>query len=235
MTSNSIDKTKLKGLVIAIDGPAGSGKSTTAKILAEKLGYVYLDTGAMYRALTLAAIRQNTAPSNAVKLAEMARALPLKFVPFEGKNKVFIGDEEVTSQIRTPDITRNVSEISAHPEVRKAMVEKQKAIGKNGSIVAEGRDTTTVVFPDADIKIYMDASVEERARRRVLDLEAMGIETSLDEQIKEINRRDGLDSNRAHSPLRQAIDAVVVDTTRLTIEGEVKRILDLVYELVNEK
>jgi cytidylate kinase len=235
MNPNDIDKNKLKGLVIAIDGPAGSGKSTTAKILAEKLGYVYLDTGAMYRALTLEALRNNVAPSNVAKLTEMARALPLRFAPIDGVNRVFIGDEDVTTQIRNPETTRIVSEISAHREVRLAMVEKQKAMGKNGSIVAEGRDTTTVVFPDADIKIYMDASVEERARRRVLDMKAMGIETTIAEQITEINRRDGLDSNRAHSPLRQAIDAVVVDTTRLTIDGEVNRILQLVHETVRDQ
>ncbi|HEX2897369.1 MAG TPA: (d)CMP kinase, partial [candidate division Zixibacteria bacterium] len=201
----------------------------------ERLGYVYLDTGAMYRALTYAASKKNIAPSDAKSLAELARSMPLRFDPSEGQNRVFIGDEDVTKAIRTPEITRVVSEISAHPEVRKAMVEKQKAIGKNGSIVAEGRDTTTVVFPEADVKIYMNATVEERARRRVLDMTAMGVNTSIEEQIKEINRRDGLDSNRKHSPLKQARDAVVVDTTDLTIDGEVNRILELLYELVNEK
>ncbi|MGH8014913.1 MAG: (d)CMP kinase, partial [Candidatus Zixiibacteriota bacterium] len=134
-----------------------------------------------------------------------------------------------------PEITRLVSEISAHAEVRKAMVEKQKSIGKNGSIVAEGRDTTTVVFPDADLKIYMDATVQERARRRVLDMKAMGIETTFEEQVREISRRDGMDSGRAHSPLKRAPDAIVVDTTNMTIEGQVERILDSLYELVNER
>ena len=235
MTLKSIDRNKLKGKIIAIDGPAGSGKSTTAKLVAERLGYVYLDTGAMYRALTYEAIKRNIGPSDSSALSAIARALPLRFEPSDGKNKVFIGTEEVTKQIRTPEITRLVSEISAHADVRKAMVEKQKAIGKNGSIVAEGRDTTTVVFPYADLKIYMDASVTERARRRVLDMKAMGIDTSIKEQVNEINRRDGLDSGRSHSPLKRADDAVVIDTTNLTIEDQVNRVIELLYELVNAK
>lgn len=235
MPLKSIDRNKLKGKIIAIDGPAGSGKSTTAKLVAERLGYVYLDTGAMYRALTYAAQKKDIAPSDRKGLAELAHRLPLRFEPSDGQNKVFIGNEDVTKQIRTPQITRMVSEVAAHAEVRKAMVKKQKAIGQNGSIVAEGRDTTTVVFPYADLKIYMDASVTERARRRVLDMKAMGVNTSIEEQVREINRRDGLDSGRAHSPLKRADDAVVIDTTNLTIEDEVNRVIELLYKLVNAK
>jgi len=235
MPSKSNDRSQLQGKIIAIDGPAGSGKSTTARILAERLGYVYLDTGAMYRALTYAASKKNIAPSNSEALAVLARQLPLRFESTAGQNKVFIDNEDVTKLIRSPEITRIVSEVAAHAEVRQAMVEKQKAIGKNGSIVAEGRDTTTVVFPNADIKIYMDASVKERARRRVLDMSAMGVNTTIEEQENEINRRDGLDSRRQHSPLKRADDAVVVDTTNLTIEDQVNRILELLNELVNEK
>lgn len=221
--------------MIAIDGPAGSGKSTTAKIIAEKLGFVYLDTGAMYRALTYWSFQKNVEPSNAGKLAELAREIPLRFDASTGVNRVYVGDEDVTKKIRTPEITRAVSEISAHADVRRAMVEKQIAIGKNGSIVAEGRDTTTVVFPDADVKVFMDASVEERARRRVLDMNEMGIKTSQGEQVKEIMRRDKLDSERAHSPLKMADDAAVVDTTNITIEEQVEKIIQLLYELVNEQ
>ena len=235
MTQGSIDINKLKGKIIAIDGPAGSGKSTTAKLVAERLGYVYLDTGAMYRALTYEAIKRIIPPSDSSALSAMAQAMPLRFEPSIGKNRVFIGAEEVTSQIRTPEITRLVSEISAHKDVRQAMVEKQKTIGKNGSIVAEGRDTTTVVFPYADLKIYMDATVTERARRRVLDMTGMGIKTTIEGQVSEINRRDGLDSGRKHSPLKRADDAVVIDTTNLTIEDQVSRVIELLYELVNAK
>jgi len=233
MSGVKIDKDKIKGMIIAIDGPAGSGKSTTAKILAEKLGFVYLDTGAMYRALTLMVQKENAAPSDSQKLAEMARNLPLRFDPTNGQNRVFVGDRDVTKAVRTPEITQMVSEVSAHLEVRKAMVEKQKAIGKNGSIVAEGRDTTTVVFPGADLKIYMDATIEERAHRRVIDMTGMGVNTTIEVQIREINRRDGLDSGREHSPLKRAADARVVDTTNLTIEGQVDKILEYLLESVS--
>jgi cytidylate kinase len=235
MPPASIDKRKLKGKIIAIDGPAGSGKSTTAKILAEKLGFVYLDTGAMYRALTYLAQKRKVLPSDSGNLARLAREIPLRFDASTGINKVYIGDEDITKLIRSPEITRTVSEISAHIEVRRAMVEKQKVIGKNGSIVAEGRDTTTVVFPDADVKVFMDATVNERARRRVLDMQAMGIDTTQAEQEKEIMRRDELDSRRAHSPLKKAADAAVVDTTDITINQQVEKILKLLYELVNEQ
>ncbi len=216
-----------RGRVIAIDGPAGSGKSTTAKIVAERLGYTYLDTGAMYRALTYYALENKINPADEKELAEIAEQLPLEFRRIDGGNQVFLNGQDISSQIRTPEVTKNVSEISAHLLVRQAMVAKQKEFGKNGSIVAEGRDTTTVVFPDADLKIYMDASVKERAKRRLLDLSNMGIESDLSEQEQDINRRDKFDSGREHSPLTKAEDAVVIDTTNLTIEKQVDRIVEL--------
>ena len=216
-----------RGKVIAIDGPAGSGKSTTAKIVAERLGYTYLDTGAMYRALTYYALENKINPADEKELAEIAEQLPLEFRPKDGGNLVFLNGQDISSEIRTPEVTKNVSEISAHLLVRRAMVAKQKEFGKNGSIVAEGRDTTTVVFPDADLKIYMDASVKERAKRRLLDLSNMGIESDLSEQEQDINRRDKFDSGREHSPLTIAEDAVVIDTTNLTIEKQVDRIVEL--------
>lgn len=216
-----------RGKIIAIDGPAGSGKSTTAKIVAERLGYTYLDTGAMYRALTYYALENKINPADEKELAEIAEQLPLEFRRIDGGNQVFLNGQDISSQIRTPEVTKNVSEISAHLLVRQAMVAKQKEFGKNGSIVAEGRDTTTVVFPDADLKIYMDASVKERAKRRLLDLSNMGIESDLSEQEQDINRRDKFDSGRQHSPLTIAEDAVVIDTTNLTIEKQVDRIVEL--------
>jgi len=216
-----------RGKIIAIDGPAGSGKSTTAKIVAERLGYTYLDTGAMYRALTYYALENKINPADEKELAEIAEQLPLEFRRIDGGNQVFLNGQDISSQIRTPEVTKNVSEISAHLLVRQAMVAKQKEFGKNGSIVAEGRDTTTVVFPDADLKIYMDASVKERAKRRLLDLSNMGIESDLSEQEQDINRRDKFDSGREHSPLTIAEDAVVIDTTNLTIEKQVDRIVEL--------
>ena len=216
-----------RGKVIAIDGPAGSGKSTTAKIVAERLGYTYLDTGAMYRALTYYALENKINPADEKELAEIAEQLPLEFRRIDGGNLVFLNGQDISKEIRTPEVTKNVSEISAHLLVRRAMVAKQKEFGKNGSIVAEGRDTTTVVFPDADLKIYMDASVKERAKRRLLDLSNMGIESDLSEQEQDINRRDKFDSGREHSPLTIAEDAVVIDTTNLTIEKQVDRIVEL--------
>ena len=216
-----------RGKVIAIDGPAGSGKSTTAKIVAERLGYTYLDTGAMYRALTYYALANKINPADEKELAEIAEQLPLEFRRIDGGNLVFLNGQDISKEIRTPEVTKNVSEISAHLLVRRAMVAKHKEFGKNGSIVAEGRDTTTVVFPDADLKIYMDASVKERAKRRLLDLSNMGIESDLSEQEQDINRRDKFDSQRQHSPLTIAEDAVVIDTTNLTIEKQVERIVEL--------
>jgi len=216
-----------RGKVIAIDGPAGSGKSTTAKIVAERLGYTYLDTGAMYRALTYYALENKINPADEKKLAEIAEQLPLEFRRKDGGNLVYLNGQDISSEIRTPEVTKNVSEVSAHLLVRKAMVAKQKEFGMNGSIVAEGRDTTTVVFPDADLKIYMDASVTERARRRLLDLSNMGIESDLGAQEQDICRRDEYDSGREHSPLTRAKDAEVIDTTNLTIEEQVDRIVEL--------
>ncbi len=223
---------RLKGKIIAIDGPAGSGKSTTAKILADRLGYIYLDTGAMYRALTYFALRSNILPSDGPRLAAVAEKVPIEFKTDDGAQRVLINGEDVTVQIRTPQVTRHVSEVSAHKDVRKAMVTKQRDMGKKGSIVAEGRDTTTVVFPNADIKIYLSASVRERASRRLLDLTKMGVSTSLEEQEAEIKRRDGLDSNREHSPLKKAPGAFTVDTTDMTIEGQVEFIISLIRQVL---
>lgn len=228
MTAYKLNLSRLKGKVIAIDGPAGSGKSTTAKLLAERLGYLYLDTGAMYRALTYFAMDNNVALSDGNKLAALSETLPIELIEMEGVTEVLINGQNVTSEIRTPEVTRGVSEVSAHAGVRKAMVEKQRAIGKKGSIVAEGRDTTTVVFPGADLKVFLDASIETRARRRLLELSRAGISTSLEELQEEIGRRDSYDSGREHSPLVRAKDAIVVDTSSLTIEQQVEHILSLV-------
>jgi cytidylate kinase len=228
MNGYKLNLSRFKGKIIAIDGPAGSGKSTTARILADRLGYLYLDTGAMYRALTHFALTNNVALSDGNKLAALSETLPIELVEMEGVTEVLINGQNVTSEIRSPEVTRGVSEVSAHAGVRKAMVEKQRSIGKNGSIVAEGRDTTTIVFPEADLKVFLEASIETRARRRLLELARSGISTSLEEQQDEIRRRDSYDSERKHSPLVRAKDAVVVDTSSLTIEEQVEQILTLV-------
>ena len=227
MSEPRINLTRLKNRVIAIDGPAGSGKSTTARLLAAKLGYSYLDTGAMYRALTHFALSKGIAPSDGPKLEALAENLSIEFRTEKNVNHVFINGAEVTDAIRTPEVTASVSEVSAHQGVRKAMVAKQKEIGKKGSIVAEGRDTTTVVFSDADIKVYMEASIRQRAQRRLIDLARMGVATTLEEQMAEIQRRDDYDSGRKHSPLTRAKDSYTIDTTNLTIEEQVERIIVL--------
>jgi len=223
---------RLKGKIIALDGPAGSGKSTTAKLLAQSLGYIYLDTGAMYRALTYFALEIGVPPADEVKLTTLAKNVSIEFKTEDDQNKIYINGEDVTTTIRTPEVTRAVSEVSAHKGVREAIVAQQKEIGKNGNIVAEGRDTTTVVFPHADLKIYLDASVEIRAQRRLLDMGKLGVSTTFEEQIEDIKRRDDFDSNRLHSPLQRAKDAYFVDTSNMTIEEQVEWIINLIKKIV---
>ena len=221
---------KLKGKIIAIDGPAGSGKSTTAKIIADRLGYTYLDTGAMYRALTYYALKNNINPSDGEGLANVMTGLTINFENKNDSQHVFLGDEDITTAIRTPEVTRQVSEVSAHKKIREVMVEKQKELGNKGSIVAEGRDTTTVVFTNAHLKIYLRASIEERAQRRLIDLTKMGVTTSLKEIQDDIERRDNYDSNREHSPLTIAPDAIVIDTSNLSIEDQVEKIISMAID-----
>lgn len=227
MTAQKYNLPRFEGKVIAIDGPAGSGKSTTSKILAARLGYRYLDTGAMYRALTWFAAQNGVDPSDGDKLAVLAGSVAIEFVTHEDVNRVFINGKEVTDEIRSPMVTQHVSEVSAHLGVRQAMAQKQREMGAKGEIVAEGRDTTTVVFPDADVKVYLECNVETRAQRRLIDMARLGVSTTLEEQIAEIERRDKLDSEREHSPLRRALDAYLVDTTNATIEEQVERVLTL--------
>jgi cytidylate kinase len=232
MGSQQYKLSKFRGKVIAIDGPAGSGKSTTARIIAARLGYQYLDTGAMYRALTWFAIQNGVAPSDSARLAVLARSVAIAFETREDINRVSINGRDVTDEIRGPMVTELVSEVSAHPGVRLAMVEKQRELGAHGEIVAEGRDTTTVVFPEADVKVYLDCNVNTRAQRRLIDMARLGVSTTLSEQTAEIERRDKLDSERKHSPLTKAKDAYLVDTTNTTIEEQVERVLSLLKSVL---
>ena len=232
MTQPRINLSKYRGKIIAIDGPAGSGKSTPARLLADRLGFTYVDTGAMYRALTWFALENGIEPSAGDKLTAVSRKVPLELRNDNEHNLVFINGVDVTELIRTPEVTLHVSEVSAHKGVREAMVERQRELARDGSVVVEGRDTTTVVFPTADIKIYLDASVDERARRRLLDMARLGVTTTLEEQEADIQRRDKLDSERAHAPLRKAPGAFVVDTSNMTIEAQVEHILSLLKSVV---
>jgi cytidylate kinase len=215
--------------IIAIDGPAGSGKSTTARLVAKKLGFVYLDTGAMYRAITFKALENGVDVNDENELEELAKNSVITFDIKDGINRIWLDGKDVTEKIREPQVDKNVSYVSMHKKVRKVLVEKQKKMGKETDLVAEGRDTTTVVFPHA-FKVYLDANLEERAKRRFLELKEKGIKTTLEEQMAEISRRDKLDSEREASPLLQDKDAVVVDTSHLTIEQQVDRVIQLFKE-----
>lgn len=208
-------------LIIAIDGPAGSGKSTTARLLAKRLGYMYLDTGAFYRALTLKVLDAGVLPEDSASILQLAEKMKIEMQPLEDKNRVLLDGREVTQMIREPAVTNAVAPIAANPQVRAIMVEKQRAIGRNGGVVMEGRDIGTVVFPDADLKIFMQASLDERARRRQEELAAMGIVRDGEILKEEIARRDQNDSTRMVAPLIRAADAILLDTTNLTIEQQV--------------
>ncbi|MCC6627893.1 MAG: (d)CMP kinase [Chloroflexi bacterium] len=210
---------------MVIDGPAGAGKSTVGAALAVQLGYRFFDTGLLYRAVTLAALRQGVSPTDAARLATLAGALDLTFetpTVVDGRPvTVRLAGEDVTWALRQPAVNAQVSVVSAHAAVRQALLDQQRAIARCGGIVMVGRDIGTTVLPEADVKIYLDASVAERAARRVRERQARGETTTLASERANVVERDALDSQRAASPLRVAADAVRVDTDGLTIEGVV--------------
>lgn len=203
-----------KGLTVTIDGPSGAGKSTAAKGLAQRLGYVYIDTGAMYRAVTLEARERASGFDDEEGLYQWASSLKIVFSDREGETHIFCNGRDVTEKIRSPEISLLASEISKRKGVREALVTMQREMGEGGSVVLEGRDTGTVVFPHADIKFYLDADARERAGRRFDELAKKGVEVSFDETLREVIERDRNDMNRALSPLRKAEDAVLIDSTR---------------------
>jgi cytidylate kinase len=215
-----------KGLVIAIDGPSGAGKSTAGRILARRLGYVFLDTGAMYRALALLALRRSVPLDAGKDLARLARNARIQLGP--AGETVALDDEDVTAAIRSREVSAAASKVSVHPPVRREMVARQREMGKGGGVVLDGRDIGTAVFPDADVKFYVDADPAQRARRRHEELAAAGIESDLRAIEEEIRHRDHADATRTDSPLRRAADAVHVDTTGLPPERVVERMLQVV-------
>lgn len=212
---------------IAIDGPASAGKSTVAKILAKKMNYIYCDTGAMYRALTLAALRQNADISSEIELTKILAEIEISFKQMVDGQHVFLNGEDVTQEIRLPEVTNSVSEVSSFKKVRAELVSRQRKFSDSDSIVMDGRDIGTVVLPEADLKIFLVASVEERAQRRYDENTKNGINTPFDVLKKEIEDRDTYDSTRKESPLVQAEDAILVDTTGLNIDQVVQKIEDL--------
>ncbi len=200
----------VRPVVIAIDGPAGAGKSTVAKALAQRLGFFLLDTGAIYRAVALSAARAGVAFSDGARLGGVAREMALRF---DEAGRVWLGDEDVSTAIRTPDMSQGASTVSAHPAVRDALLELQRRLAEKGRCVVEGRDIGTVVLPWAPVKIFLTASDEVRARRRYDELKAKGADVSFEETLRDLRERDHRDSTRAVAPLKQADDAVPMDTS----------------------
>ncbi len=216
---------KVEGLIVAIDGPSAAGKSTLAKRLARDLGYTYLDTGAMYRALALKILRQGLDLADGAKLAALVGATEIDLVEREGNSQVLLDGVDVSALIRTPEVGQMASKVSAFPIVRRRMLELQRVLGQRGSVVAEGRDIGTVIFPEAEVKIYLDASVQERARRRYEELRKSGRDVTLEETVRELEERDKRDSERDMAPLRKADDALAIDSSALAAEAVLERVM----------
>lgn len=222
-------------MIIAIDGPAASGKSTTAKGVAQKLGFLFLDTGAMYRAVTLAVLRAGIDPMAEDAVEKLLGKTELSLLIEDAQTRILIGDEDVTEGIRGLEVTRNVSAVSALPVVRRKMVDLQRRIGGNNEAVVEGRDIGTVVFPDADFKFFLTADYSTRALRRQEDLAKLGIIRSVDEIVSDLKGRDRKDSTRSLSPLSRAEGALEIDTTTLTIDEQIDVIVTHVKQKLEER
>lgn len=211
--------------IIAIDGPAGAGKTSTAREVARRLGFIHLDTGAMYRAVALKALRYGCDLDIPREIAKMAEKTEVSIRFLHGEQRIFLNGEDVTDQVRLPEVDRAVSPVCEVPRVRARMVKRQRKLGEAGGVVVEGRDIGTVVFPDADLKIYLTADVKERARRRHADQERSGIAVDFDKVAAEVTERDRRDQTRNDSPLKPASDAVLIDTTNLSFEEQVEIVL----------
>ena len=217
-------------LIIAIDGPSGAGKSTLSKLLAQRLDYIHLDTGAMYRCVALAAMTQGIAPSEQERLGVLAQQLKIEFVHSPDGDLVLLEGKDVSAAIRTPEVSLLTSKVSAAPQVRTALVLLQRRLGAAGGVVLEGRDIGTVVFPQAQVKFFLNATAEARGERRYNELIAKGVKVNLSQTISEVVARDAADSEREHAPLLQAEDAVVIDSTNLGIDEVLIVMTDIVEQ-----
>jgi cytidylate kinase len=221
----------MKKLIVAIDGPSGAGKSTVGKLLAKELGYLYIDTGAMYRAIGLKAGRLGIEFKEGPALRELCVGTEVRLEQADGGVRVYLDNEDVSTQIRTPEMGMAASAVSAQPCVRERLLELQRKLGEGGGVVLEGRDIGTVVFPGAEVKFYLDAKVEERAKRRWLEFQAKGMEADLQKTIEEVAKRDYDDSHREIAPLKKADDAIVVDSSGLGIDEVVALMKKKVQEV----
>jgi len=219
-----------KSLIVAIDGPAGSGKSTVTHLLARALGYIHVDTGALYRAVAFRAFESSTSLEDGAALGRLAETAHLEFRWIGDRNHVFINGEDVSSKIRTPEISSAASTVSAHPEVRQALMGLQRKFGEIGGVVLEGRDIGTVVFPHADVKFFLVASIDTRAQRRMAELESKDIYLSFEEVRQQVMARDKADSERKTAPLRKAADAIEVDSTSMSVDLVVNFMIEKVKQ-----
>jgi len=223
-----VEASKKKGLTVAIDGPSGAGKSTVAKALAKRLGYIYIDTGAMYRSVALRVKEKSISPENESAVSQLASSLHLTLTPEGEQIRVFCDGRDVTEAIRTPEISRLASHISKQKAVREALVRMQREMGKEGGVILEGRDIGTVVFPDAEVKFYLDAEGDERARRRFDEMVEKGVKVDFKETQEQLMQRDHNDMHRVHSPLKKAKDAIYVNSTHRSVEGIVEEMTRIV-------
>lgn len=221
----------MKKLIVAIDGPSGVGKSTLSKLLSLDLAYLNLDTGAMYRAVALASVRQGVDASDHEALKALCDEIVIEFTRDDKEERVLLNGEDVSGLIRTPEISLLTAAVAACPDVREAMVARQRVLGSDGGVVLEGRDIGTVVFPDADVKFFLKASAEVRGQRRFLELQAKGVEVDLARTISEVQARDIADTTRENSPLRQAEDAIVIDTTDM----DITQVLNQMSAIIDER